>query len=389
MRIRWRGLELPSTVEQDASVLTDTYGRFVIEPFERGFGTTVGNSLRRVLLSSLEGAAVTSVKVAEAPHEFTSIPGVLEDVTDIILNVKSLVIHSESDEPKTMQVSRSEPGEVKAGDIEADPALRIVNKDLVLCTLTSETSFDMEMTVCKGRGYASADENRLPDQELGVIPVDSVFSPVLRVRYKTEDTRVGQRVNYDRLILEVWTRGTILPEDALVEAAKILRKHLNPFVMYHSLGEQVVQEGEAPAEVPALTMDSELQQVGPAHLRLEPERAGQQLSGIGPDHDAGRPGLQDRGGSAAGAEFRQDLAARGAPQAGRARSDLGHDLGRARSGGLCGVWAGAIRAAATTACPAVRQRFHPRGAALGRSLGRERPQRLAIKPCDIGSRIAS
>ena len=259
MRIRWRGLELPSTVEQDASVLTDTYGRFVIEPFERGFGTTVGNSLRRVLLSSLEGAAVTSVKVAEAPHEFTSIPGVLEDVTDIILNVKSLVIHSESDEPKTMQVSRSEPGEVKAGDIEADPALRIVNKDLVLCTLTSETSFDMEMTVCKGRGYASADENRLPDQELGVIPVDSVFSPVLRVRYKTEDTRVGQRVNYDRLILEVWTRGTILPEDALVEAAKILRKHLNPFVMYHSLGEQVVQEGEAPAEVPALTMDSELQ----------------------------------------------------------------------------------------------------------------------------------
>ena len=259
MRIRWRGLELPSTVERDPSVSTDIYGRFVIEPFERGFGTTVGNSLRRVLLSSLEGAAVTSVKLAKAPHEFTSIPGVLEDVTDIILNIKSLVVDSESDGPRTMRVSRTEPGEVKAGDIEADPALRIINTDLVLCTLTTQTSFKMEMTVGKGRGYASADENRLPDQELGVIPVDSVFSPVLRVRYKTEDTRVGQRVNYDRLILEVWTRGTILPEDALVEAAKILRKHLNPFVMYHFLGEQVVQEREAPAEVPAVTVDSELQ----------------------------------------------------------------------------------------------------------------------------------
>ena len=259
MRIRWRGLELPSRVERDTSVSTDTYGRFIVEPFERGFGTTVGNSLRRILLSSLEGAAVTRVKIAQAPHEFTSIPGVLEDVTDIILNVKSIVVHSESDEPKTMTVSRTEPGEVRAGDLEADSALQIVNPDLVLCTLTAETSFSMELTIRKGRGYATADENRALEEELGVIPVDSIFSPVLRVRYRTEDTRVGQRTNYDRLILEVWTRGTITPEEALVEAGRILRKHLNPFVMYEEPGDEVVTEGSATVEPEIPVVDSELQ----------------------------------------------------------------------------------------------------------------------------------
>ncbi len=260
MRIRWRGLELPSKVERDGEVSTETYGRFSIEPFERGFGTTVGNSLRRILLSSLEGAAVTSVKITEAPHEFTSIPGVLEDVTDIILNVKNIVVRSTSDEPKTMRVSRTSAGEVRAGDIEADPALEVVNPDLVICTLTDDASFNMEMTVTTGRGYASAEENLKPDQEVGVIPVDSIFSPVLRVRYRTEDTRVGQRTNYDRLILEVWTRGTILPEDVLVEAAKILRKHLNPFVMYHSLGEETVAEGTTITEAETPMVDSERQQ---------------------------------------------------------------------------------------------------------------------------------
>ena len=262
MRIRWRGLELPSVVERDESVSTDTYGRFIVEPFERGFGTTVGNSLRRILLSSLEGAAVTSVKIAEAPHEFASITGVLEDVTDIILNVKSVVVQSEADddEPRTMKVSRTEPGEVRAGDIEADPFLTIVNPDQVICTLTDKASFSMNMTVRTGRGYSSADDNRGAEQEIGVIPVDSVFSPVLRVRYKTEDTRVGQRTNYDRLILEVWTRGTILPQDALVEAAKIMRKHLNPFVMYAALGEEVVSEGSIVEETVVPAAASELQQ---------------------------------------------------------------------------------------------------------------------------------
>ncbi|MFQ5489706.1 MAG: DNA-directed RNA polymerase subunit alpha [Phycisphaerae bacterium] len=266
MRIRWRGLELPSTVERDEAVSNDTYGRFIVEPFERGFGTTVGNSLRRILLSSLEGAAVTQIKIAEAPHEFTSIPGVLEDVTDIVLNVKSIVVRSDTDSPLTMKVSRTEPGEVRAGDIEAEAGLEIVNPDLLICTLTSATSFTMEMTVRTGRGYASADENRSGEDELGVIPVDSVFSPVLRVRYKTEDTRVGQRTNYDRLILEVWTRGTVLPEDALVEAAKILRKHLNPFVLYDSLGDQMVSGGLPELHTEAPAVNSEMEKIWNAPL---------------------------------------------------------------------------------------------------------------------------
>ena len=270
MRIRWRDLELPSKVERDESVSTDTYGRFIVEPFERGFGTTIGNSLRRILLSSLEGAAVTTVKIAEAPHEFTSIPGVIEDVTDIILNVKAIVVQSDSDEPKTMKVSRTEPGEIRAGDIEADAALQIINPDLVLCTLTAETSFHMELTVRKGRGYTSADENRGTDEELGVIPVDSIFSPVLRVRYRTEDTRVGQRTNYDKLTLDIWTKGTILPEDALVEAANILRKHLNPFLLYHQMGSELADRSSRPEEEPA-SMDAELEhklETGTAELDL-------------------------------------------------------------------------------------------------------------------------
>ena len=262
MRIRWRGLELPSTVERDESVSTDTYGRFIIEPFERGFGTTVGNSLRRILLSSLEGAAVTTVKIGKAAHEFTSLPGVLEDVTDIILNVKGIVVDSSSDGVKTMRVSRNEPGEVRAGDIEADAAVEVINEDHLICTLTAATDFTMEMTVRRGRGYANAEDNRTSDMELGVIPVDSIFSPILRVRYRTEDTRVGQRTNYDRLILEVWSRGTILPQDALVEAAKILRKHLNPFVMYPMLGQQIVTDAlpsDTPQEPLVPVVDVEVQ----------------------------------------------------------------------------------------------------------------------------------
>ena len=236
MRIRWRGLELPSRVLRDETVSTDSYGRFRIEPFEQGFGTTIGNSLRRVLLSSLEGAAVTTVKIEGVPHEFTSIEGVIEDVTDIILNIKGIVLKMADAENKRMTVSRTKAGVVKAGDLETDPAVTIVNPDHVIATITGDIAFNVEMTVQTGRGYTAAVENRRPEQELGVIPVDSIFSPVLRVRYRTEAMRVGQRTNYDRLILEVWTKGTVLPEDALVEAGMILRKHLNPFVMYHELG---------------------------------------------------------------------------------------------------------------------------------------------------------
>jgi DNA-directed RNA polymerase subunit alpha len=228
------------------------FGRFVIEPFERGFGTTIGNSLRRVLLSSIEGAAITSVKIKGAEHEFTALKGVMEDITDIILNVKDLVVALESDEPKTMRLAATGPGEVTADLIEADTSITVLNKDHVIATLTDEVDFEMEFTVAKGRGYVPASEQYANDdeQEIGRIPLDALYSPVQRVRYKTEDTRVGQRTNYDKLILDIWTDGTITPEMAMVEASKILRKHLNPFVQYFDLGaERVSEEAAAAAAV--------------------------------------------------------------------------------------------------------------------------------------------
>ena len=249
MRVRWRGLELPSRVVTDPKFRSDTFGRFTVEPFERGFGTTVGNGLRRVLLSSLEGAAVTAVKIKGAQHEFSSLPGVMEDVTDIILNIKNLVVKMEGDEPKTMRLAAMGPGEVTADLIEADPSINILNKDLVLATLTEKREFEMEFRVVKGRGYVPGSEQYYSkeDQEIGLIPVDAIYSPVQRVRYKVEDTRVGQRTNYDKLTIEIWTNGTVGPEMALVEAAKILRKHLNPFVQYFEVGADRVSEEAAAA----------------------------------------------------------------------------------------------------------------------------------------------
>ena len=244
MRIRWRGLELPSRVVRDQQVSTDTYGKFTAEPFERGFGTTVGNSLRRILLSSLEGAAVTHIKLKGADHEFSSLPGVMEDVTDIILNIKSLIVRLDGDEPKEMKLSANKAGAVTAGMITGDPAVTIINKDLTIATLTENNSFEMTLTVAKGRGYVTAGENieDIDEQELGLIAVDSIYSPVTRVRYATEDARVGQKTDYDRLILEIWTNGTVTPEMALVEASKILRKHLNPFVQYFELGSDTAND---------------------------------------------------------------------------------------------------------------------------------------------------
>lgn len=258
MRIRWRGLELPTRVINEQVVSTPTYGRFMIEPFERGFGITVGNALRRILLSSLEGAAVTSVKVTGAGHEFTSLPGVLEDVTDLILNIKSLIVKSHTEEQRILHVHSEVKGPITAEMIETGPAIEIVNRELVLATLTDNVVFDMELVVQTGRGYVPAEELMDPeaDQELGRIYVDASFSPVARVRYHTEDTRVGQKTNYDRLVLEIWTDGTVTPEMAMVEAAKILRKHLNPFVQYFEVGEQIVESAAAEA---VRGIDSELQ----------------------------------------------------------------------------------------------------------------------------------
>ena len=262
MRIRWRGLELPTRLERDSLVSTDKYGKFYIEPFERGFGTTIGNSLRRVLLSSLEGSAVTSVKISGVDHEFTSIKGVMEDVTDVILNIKSLVVRLAGDGPKTMTVSASKAGVVTSGDITADPAIEIVGKDRVIATLTEGVKFEIEMVVENGRGYIPASERIAEadrfDQEIGRVIVDASYSPVTRVRYSTEDTRVGQRTNYDKLILEIWTDGTISPEMAVVEAGKILRKCVNPFVQYSELGEGTVAEEMTEEVVEQEEIDEEL-----------------------------------------------------------------------------------------------------------------------------------
>ena len=262
MRITWRGLELPTRVERDSKIASDRYGKFYIEPFERGLGTTIGNSLRRVLLSSLEGSAVTSIKIAGVNHEFTSIKGVMEDVTDIVLNVKNLTVRLQTDGPKVMKVAVNKAGVVTAANIVADPAIEIVDKDKVIVTLTEDVKFEMEMVVESGRGYMPAAERLAAadryEQEVGRIMLDAVYSPVTRVRYITEDTRVGQKTNYDRLILEVWTNGAITPDMAMVEAAKILRKHINPFVQYSEMGTETVS-GEVTVDQPQPKVGEEMQ----------------------------------------------------------------------------------------------------------------------------------
>src|SRR5438309_7056769 len=245
MRIRWRGLELPNRVVSVRSNLTDTYGKFSAEPFERGLGVTVGNSLRRILLSSLEGSAVTRVKIQGVQHEISTIPGVVEDVTDIVLNIKSLVVKNSSEQPRTIRIDRHGKGVITAANIVSDEAVQIVNPEHIIATLTDDVPFVMEMTVENGRGYRTADENAGREREIGVIPIDSSFSPVVRVKYDIEETRVGQRTNYDKLVMEIWTNGTISPQMALVEGAKILRKHLNPFIQYAEPGPEMALDDRA------------------------------------------------------------------------------------------------------------------------------------------------
>ncbi len=241
MRIRWRGLELPVRVDVERETLTDKYGKFIIAPFERGFGHTIGNSLRRILLSSLEGSAVVSVKINGISHEFTSIPHVVEDVTDIILNIKNIVVKLHTDQPKIIRIEASKKGEIKAEDIITDDNVEIINEDLHIATLSEDVDFNVDMEVRKGRGYVTAEENEPEEQEVGLIAVDSIFSPVRNVRYAIEETRVGRRTNYDRLIIEIWTNGVVTPEMALVEAAKIMRKHLSPFIQYFEIGRELQQ----------------------------------------------------------------------------------------------------------------------------------------------------
>lgn len=258
MHIRWRGMELPSTLEVERETLSTTYGKFIAEPFERGFGASVGNSIRRVLLSSLLGSAVTQIKIRGAQHEFTSIPGVLEDITQIVLNVKSLVVRNHSDATRVITVEANKAGVITGADVETDSDVEIINKDHVIATLSSDTEFMMEMVVENGRGYVPSTEHSSVDHEIGIIPIDAVFSPITRVRYEVEETRVGQKTNFDKLNLEVWTDGSVSPELALIESAKILRKHLNPFVQYRELGPSIFSAARGGAGSPEAQLEAKL-----------------------------------------------------------------------------------------------------------------------------------
>ncbi len=240
MRIRWKSFELPTRVVMDTESATDTYGKFTIEPFERGFGVTIGNSLRRVLLSSLEGVAPVSLRLDGALHEFAAIPGVVEDVIDIALNVKEMLVSYEGDSVETLRIEKTGPGPVRAGDFTPPVGVEIVNKDLHIATLEGANAvFKAEVEFRKGRGYVRSEDFPWKTQDLiGIIPLDASFSPVRRSRWRVVETRVSKVTDYDRLIIEIWTDGTIKPEQALIEAATILRKHLNPFVKYYELGSE-------------------------------------------------------------------------------------------------------------------------------------------------------
>src|ERR1041384_2480655 len=249
MPVRLGRFEMPKRVAREESTATPTYAKFIAEPFEAGYGHTVGNSVRRVLLSSLEGAAITSVKIEGAPHEFTSIPGVVEDVTDIILNLKKVLLKSHSREPHVVYLSANKEGAVTAADIKSDQVVEVLNSDQHICTLDKKQKFEAELEVKIGRGFCPAEENKKLDQPIGVIAIDSLFSPVRRVRYSVEDTRVGQRTDYDKLNIEVWTDGRITPEDAMVQSSNILRHHLDVFCDYDK--NMVIEFEEAATHVSA------------------------------------------------------------------------------------------------------------------------------------------
>lgn len=251
MGIAWRNFEMPKLLKANDDTLTDTYGEFIAEPFERGYGVTLGNSLRRVLLSSVEGTAVTSIKIEGVTHEFASIPGVLEDVTQIILNIKNLVLRSHTSSPKPIFIKVHRKGAVTAKDIISDETLEIINPNTHIATLTKNTKLNMELEVGRGRGYVPAEGNKKENQALGVIAIDSLFSPVTKVNFLVEDTRVGQVTDYDKMILKIWTNGAVSPKEALLYASNVLQRHLDIFVNFGKLPDdlEIVDEAEEDAEL--------------------------------------------------------------------------------------------------------------------------------------------
>lgn len=230
MPIRLARFEMPKAVVKDEAESTNTYGKYIAEPFESGYGRTLGNSLRRVLLSSIEGAAISSVKIEGVLHEFSTLPGMVEDVTDVVLNLKQVLLKMYTRTPRKLRISVKGPGEVRAGDIQTDNMVEVLNPDHHIAQLDRDGKFEAELEVKIGRGYCPAEWNKKEDQEIGLIPIDCLFSPVRRVKYTVENTRVGRRTDYDRLILEIWTDGRVTPDDALSIAAALLRHHLDVFV---------------------------------------------------------------------------------------------------------------------------------------------------------------
>ncbi|MDD5618063.1 MAG: DNA-directed RNA polymerase subunit alpha [Candidatus Omnitrophica bacterium] len=244
MGIKWRDFQLPKHLECEEATHTSTYAKFIAEPFERGFGVTLGNSLRRVLLSSIEGSAVTSIKLEGVLHEFSTLDGVLEDITDIVLNIKTLVLRSHSRTPKTIYIKKEKVGDVTARDIITDGTVEVLNPDLHIMTITKNRKVNMEMEVGRGRGFVPAEQNKKEDQPIGVVPIDSIFSPVKKVSFHVENTRVGQRTDYEKLIIEVWTNSSIDPKDVMLYAANIMQRHMDVFMNLGQLPEDYEEKEE-------------------------------------------------------------------------------------------------------------------------------------------------
>src|SRR6267154_4191085 len=238
--------EMPKSLTKDEDSATETYAKFMAEPFEAGYGQTVGNCLRRALLSSLEGAAITSIRINGAQHEFATLKGIVEDVTDIVLNLKKIKFKAVDHEPRTVTINVNKEGQITAGDIQTIQGIEVLNTNQVICTVDKKQKFEAEFDVRIGRGFFTGDENKRADMPLGVIPIDSIFSPVIRVKYAVENTRVGQRTDYDKLVLEIWTDGRITPDDALLQASAILRHHLDVFVNYD---DSQIEFDETPEEM--------------------------------------------------------------------------------------------------------------------------------------------
>ncbi len=249
MGVQMSDFIMPKRVEFERVTLAEGYGKFVAEPLERGFGTTIGNSLRRVLLSSIAGAAVTQVRMDQVLHEFSSVQGVIEDVTDVILNLKKVRVRLEGDEPRVVTLDKKGPGEVTAGDIQEEAHVTVLNVDQHIATVGEDGHLKMELTIKKGRGYVTAELNKEEDSPIGIIPMDAVFSPIIKVNYSVENARVGQATDYDRLIMEIWTDGSVEPQDALAYAAKILKDHLSIFINFEEVEETVEEEVDEEKEL--------------------------------------------------------------------------------------------------------------------------------------------